>query len=381
MARNELRRFSDLSFIQSVDKPRFIAPLLKPYGDYFASLGLDVTALRNDDKTDRRLHEILTRSDEDTPRTLLQKLYELDDLADEAGHDRLIEEAGKRNLSLDGIVGENLSPGEFAIAVHAVHPYLLRCCHDRLVTRKVKNFVEYQSRSHERLRLESAQSKIRRLERLMAPWFAAHDREEICEIALFEEQGEFKFSVAHGPPFHVEPTYDKNKLRSRTGLRPQKQDSVVYDTRTGILRVNGQSHHEKELYRRTFGDVLFGDPEHFPAGDLYTLAPLKTVTSLATSVGIDSARLTEVWMDFEDEHHLVQISRAYDLLVACRKTGTPDFGHGKPIRAAFLLRYKSGGRPRRVEIRPSNIAIFDRDRDGDSTEAFLRANKFRKLDA
>lgn len=48
------------------------------------------------------------------------------------------------------------------------------------------------------------------------------------------------------------------------------------------------------------------------------------------------------------------------------------------MRASFLIKYRSG-RPRKLELRPPNVAIYDRARDGDAAEAFMYANGLCKL--
>lgn len=380
MPQHQLKNFSDLAFIQKVDKPRFMAQLLLPYADYFNANGLDVTKLKNGDGHDRQLLEVFTKADEDMPPKLLESLYVLDDLADENGHDRILTEAERLGLDLNGIVGQDLSPGEFAIAVHQAHPRVLTVCHDKTLYRKVKNFEEYQTPGERRLPLKTAKAKAPAMEKEMAPWFESKNRSRACEIYVYEERHELKFQITHGRPFRTDPSFDKKLERSRVAYRPQKHDTVVYDTRYGVLKVSAQTSAEKELYRRTFGKFLFGDEDHFPEGELYTLKPLRSgKAALAPVAGIDSVRLTEVWIALDDDQSFTQVSRAYSLIEAAAKHGQPNLQQGKLVRAAMMVKYKSGGRPRKLELRPPHVAIFDRDRDGEVAEAFLKANGFLKV--
>lgn len=70
MARLRFKRFSDLAFLQSIDKPHHLAPLLAPFTDYFKRQGLNLSQLSNDDATDRKLLELFTKPDEDMPGAL-----------------------------------------------------------------------------------------------------------------------------------------------------------------------------------------------------------------------------------------------------------------------------------------------------------------------
>jgi hypothetical protein len=379
MPQLRFKNFSDLGFIQRVDKPRFMAPLLTPHKDYFAKQELDVEKLKNGDGYDRKLLSAFT-SAEDMPEDLLDKLYMLDDLADGAGHGRILAEADRQGVKLNGILGEDLSPGELAIAVHLQHARVVRSAHDRTIFRKIKNYEEFQGTGGKQLSLKAANAKRAALEADLAPWFESKNRSRACEIYVYEEKDDIKFEITHGRPYRTDGTIDKKLRRSRVAYRPQKHDSVIFDTRTGVLKLNAQTQGEKDLYRKAFGKVLFDDEGYFPAGDIYTLAPLrKAKPTIATVAGIESARLTEVWIQVDAESGFVQISRAYNLLAEADKRGNPNFAQGKIVRAAFLIKYRSGGRPRRLELRPPNVAIYDRARDGDPAEEFMRANGFTKL--
>ena len=147
-----------------------------------------------------------------------------------------------------------------------------------------------------------------------------------------------------------------------------------------MLKLNAQTAAEKDLYRKSIGKILFDDADYFPAGDIYTLAPLrKAKPTLALVAGVKSARMTEVWIQVNDEHGFVQTSRGHNLLAVAERHGTPNFAQGNIIRASFLIEYSNGGRPRKLELRPTNVAIYDRARDGEPAEAFMHANGFSKL--
>ena len=380
MPQLRFRNFSDLSFIQSVDKPRFLGPLLAGHKDYFARRGLDVDRLTNDDRSDRKLLAAFTQADEEMPNDLLETLYELDDLADESGHDRILEEADRMGIQLNGAYGD-LNPGEFAIAVFRDHVHIVHFCHQKTYYRKIKNYQEFQSKDGKTLSLKKAKARRVTLENEMAPWFEAKNRSRACEIHVYEEKGEIKFQITHGRPYRTDGTIDKQLNRSRVAYRPQKHDSVIFDNRTRVLKVNAQTAAEKELYREKFGKVLFDDAEYFPEGDIYSLDTLRQGTAAIKLVpGVESARLTEVWISVDDDQRFVQISKGYNLHESIERHGKPNLQEGRIIRAKLMLKYSSGGRPRKLELRPPNIADYDRARDGAAAEAFMRANDMLKVE-
>jgi len=377
MPRLRFKNFSDLTFIQSIDKSTHLGPFLATHRDYFERQGIDVTKLKNDDATDRRLLRIFTQPDEDMPADLLEALYLLDDLADEAGHDRILDEARRKNINLNS---RELTPGEFAIVVHGKHPDLIWVCHEKTIYRKIKNYQEYQGKNSLKLTFSVVERKRAALEQALAPWFESNNRSRACEIYPYEEGEEIKFLITHGRPLRTDGSIDKRLRRSRVAYRPQKHDSVIYNNQLSVLRINAQTLGEKDLYRKTFGQVLFNDSDHFPDGDIYTLAPLRSgAGAIKTVSGVLSARLSEVWIAIDDDQGFVQISRGYDLAQSMNTYGKPNLQEGRLVRAAFLIKYSSGGRPRKLELRPTNVAIYDRDRDGEAAARFMRANGYLKL--
>ena len=239
-----------------------------------------------------------------------------------------------------------------------------------------------QAKKSKRLTLSAARGKRKQLEGELGPWFESKNRSRACEIYEYEEDEEIKFLVTHGRPFRTEGSIDKRLNRSRVAYRPQKHDSVIYDNRLHILKINAQTVGEKDWYRRTFGKVLFGDADYFPGGDIYTLAPLRRGQSaLRVAGGVESVRLTEVWIRIDDDQRFVQISRGYDLARSIDAHQKPNLEEGQIVRAAFLIKYSSGGRARKLELRPPNIAVYDRERDGAAAEAFMRVNGYLKVRA
>lgn len=379
MPKRGLQNFSDLEFLQGIDAKKYLRPLFETYATYFRRQDLDIATLTNRAELIQKLHEILTSPDEEMPGPLLDLLYTLDDLADESGIDRIVNEAKKAGVSLDGIVGKNLSPGEFAILVHHAHPKLLREAHEATIFRKIRTYEEYQARVTKDLTVKAVRQKAPRLEEPMGKWFDANDLSPVCDIYAYDNGTEIHIEITHGRHYRTEPSIDKRLRRSRVAFRPQKHDSAIYDTATGLLKLSARTAAEKNLYRTVIGSVLFGDAEHFPVGLIYTLAPLKRARpSLKIPAGIVGARLTEIWIELDSVNRCMLIVKSDDVLSAAQSRGIPVFTEGRLVRAQFMVKYESGGRARRLEVRVPNVAIYDRNRDREASEAFLGVNGFLK---
>jgi len=377
MGITRFRNFSDLSFLQQVDKPRFLVPLLMPYAAYFRSRDVEVADLRNSDEHDRQLLTIFGTADGDMPGELLETLHRLDDLSDEAGHDKLLAEVERNEIVLRGGLGDELSPGELAIALHCRYPQLVRDAHDRTPHSKLRLYEEYQAKTTKLITLSDVTAKLAALENLLGYWFEAKNRTPACKIAVYQEHDALRFEIMHGRPFRMIGVIGADLEPARIGYRAQQHDSVIFDTRDCLLQVSATTEAERDLYRQAFGMAFFDDDDHFPVGDIYNLELLKlSHLTLATVAGVECVRLTELRTRSDDAFAMVQVSQGHDLLAAGGPCDTARRARGTIIGASFHLTYDSGGPPRKLEIRPPNVALYDRARDGVATEAFLLANRF-----
>ncbi len=377
MSQLRFRNFGNLSFLQSVDKPRFLSRLLAGHSAYLARHGIDVGALSNDDACARRLLEVFTQPDDAMPGALLQTLYVLDALADEAGHERILEEAKRCGVDL-GAMLDDLCPGDFALAVWFEEPWLVRVCREKTVCQSFKRYYEFRSRDEQRLDLAAVKAKIGELREILGPWFDSRHRTPTCEVFVYEEGTEIRCLVTHGALYRTDSNIATHTLeRSRIGYRPQRHDSILYDTGTGILKIHAQFAPERVAYREAFGRVLFDDLVYFTEGPTYTLERLRTNGGgLAVVAGMRSVRLTEVCIEWDTDRCRQQILKGNDLTEMVTGCGSLDIAGGEIVRASFSIGYSSGGRARRLEVCLPNVADHDRDRDGPVVEAFLRINQF-----
>ena len=376
MARHRFRLFDDLFFLQSLDKAGILSRFLAGHRAYFARQGLDVDALSNDDACARRLLEVFTRPDERMPGDLLRDLYVLDEIADEAGYERILDEAERLEIDLR-FIPSNVCPGDFAMLVSLKHSDLIRICHEKTVVRQVKRYYEYRSQDQQRFGLADLETATRAAKATLGPWFEERKRTRKCETFVYQEDDGVRILVTHGGLFRADGNITDRLELSRLPWRPQKHDSIIYDTRTGVLKVHAQFEPERQIYREAFGQALASDAAYFVAGPCYTLEPLRSnggILSLAD--GVDRARLTEVLVE-TDSTDCNQIRyKGNDLTAMVAGRGTLPVPAGEIVMGCLALNYTSGSRARKLEMRLPNVADYDRDRDGPPTEAFIRANRF-----
>jgi hypothetical protein len=375
MVQHRFRLFGNLAFVQALDKPGTVRPLLAEHRDYFMRQGLDIDALTNDDGCARLLLRTFTSSDERMPGDLLRDLYILDEVADEDGHQRILEEAADRQISLRSIPCD-MSAGDFAATVFLKHPDLIRVCHEKTIAREVKRYYEYRSRDHRRFTLADLEAKVSGIKTVLGPWFEERKRTGKCEVFGYQEGDEVRVLITHGGLFRADGNITNQLELSRLAWRPQKHDSIIYDTRTGILKVHAQYEPERKVYRETLGKALAMDARFFLAGACYTLEPLRSNGGvLALADGVNGARLTEVVVETESSECREAHFKGNDLtkmVAGCGETPVPA---GEITRGCFAVSYTTGGRPRKLEVRLPNVADHDRDRDGVANEGFLRGNE------
>lgn len=370
------RYFSNLEFLQSVDKPRYLSRLLEGHAGFFARHGLDVGALTNDDACARQLLRVFAEPLDDMPGELLHALFLIDALADEAGHERILEEADRCEMDL-ATMPDDIAPGDFALAVWLEQPRLVRICHEKTVCHKVKRYYEYRSRDYRRLGLDAIREKVAEMESTLAPWFGSRKRSETCEVFVYEQGDEIRLLVTHGGLFRTDGSITGAKERSRIAYRPQRHDSIIYDTATGLLKIHAQFRAERDTYRAEAGRILFGDPDYFAEGDSYRLDALRANGGMLSLVdGMNRVRLTEVCIDVDGAPCNQETLKGEDLTALVAGCDVREIMPGEIVRACFSIDYTSGGRERKLEVRLPNVADHDRERDGPIVEAFLRANNF-----
>lgn len=375
LASHRFRQFSNLSFLISLDIAKSVIPLLAKHRHHFATQGFDIDELSTVEAPARQLLSMLTTSVERLPGDLLNALYLVDELGDEEGCQRILEEAEKTQVNLP-VLPDNISQGDFAILVLLEHPDLIRRCREKTVTRRVKRFYEFGSADPRRFKLSDIESAVEPIRSDLGPWFKARRRTETCEVFVYQEGDEVRALITHGGLFRADGNITEQLELSRLPWRPQKHDSVIYDTRTGVLKIYATYEKERLRYRESIGRALVGDAAFFVASPTYSFERLRSLSgSLRLVEGLDRARLTEAAVETESANCRLAEFKGDDLMEIVAGRDATAFPLGEIVRVRFALHFRSGGKARPVELRLPNIAEYDREREGDVTEAFIRANE------
>lgn len=382
MATFSLKRFTKPGILRRIDEP-LLLQFLNPHRDFFIGRGVALPAL--DDESGEidydGLASVFMTPDTDTPRELVDALFLVDEMATEEGMDDLLEAAQQAGISLDGSL--DATPADVALHAWFQAPELLEQRHSEQYLTNARSFEYYQTTSESKVLTKPPSKKVlKNLQDDLDGWFEEKRRGRGTRVHPDSKGGEFWFRVCHGDPYRREPCLERGKPGA-VHYRPEKDDLVVYNPALGELRVNARSKGEKDLYRRMFGFHLFGDAEFFPGTGKYTLDPLRTdgPGSLVCGdvPGLKKVVLREVHFLRGGPENEIEIRRAADLFAAYEARGRTLPTKPRIIRAKFQVKFEVSRAPRMVTIKPSNIAIYKRDSDGEIVDQWLSRRGFVRL--
>ncbi|TWU43996.1 hypothetical protein Q31b_15300 [Novipirellula aureliae] len=89
-----------------------------------------------------------------------------------------------------------------------------------------------------------------------------HNRSSAAQLSLRESTDTIIATVRRGDPFKRVETIDSRGIHA-VHLRPAAKDTMTLCRRENIFQINSQLKSAREVYRRCFGDLMFGSPDHF----------------------------------------------------------------------------------------------------------------------
>jgi hypothetical protein len=322
---------------------------------------------------------------QNTPFALIDALYYVDRLANASGMNALLEATQRAGLAIDR--NDDFTPADLAVQVWLDRPDLL----ERV---EAEQFLEH-PRSFEYYRVESDRpgnvpdemalsvDRMNVFESDLNDWFEDHRRGRTVKVFPVDRTDSLWFLIRHGEPFKREESVLGTEPSS-VAYRPLKYDVAVYDRRWHELRIHAQLKGQRQLYRRTIGQLVFGMDAEFVAAEKYDLEPLRTLgdrSLVCTDVeGIEQVKLKELQYDWGGPFDAQQVEKATDVFAALRERGGAIPGAPSLIRAVFAVQFRNSKRPRSVTIKVPDKALYQRDADGASVEQWLLKRGFLRTD-
>ena len=313
MSTFRLRRFAHPESLKTIAPKRLLA-FLRPYSDYFARRGVELPE-EAEVMNYEGLVAILINPDEDVPTEMVEALYFVHEMADESVMEQVIDEAEQHNIDLQ--LDEGPTAADAAIALWLACPDLLRKVHAESFVVHQRRF-EYYSGGARRQREfpDYVPQKLTEIAATLDIWFSHKKRGDGSMVVIVKRGKKVFVSVRHGTSMWREGSLHKGK-RGTAYYRPEVHDVLVYDTTIDQLGVKAGTQGEKNLYRSTFGRMLFGDEAYFGKPFELTLDPVREegpkVLECADVDGLQSVRLVEFRRWFGGEYKESDVRKATDL--------------------------------------------------------------------
>ncbi|MHB8521870.1 MAG: hypothetical protein ACYDH9_14065 [Limisphaerales bacterium] len=370
-----LRRFTNADTLRQIGG-RYLIEVLSPYGEFLQRRGFALPSSVEAGVVDHeRLAAILMTPDTDMPKELADALFSIHELATVEGMDKLQEAAEQRGLNL-GLNGE-AAPADVAVRVWLLDRALFKDVEVQHHLTRPKAFVHFLGSGKESGGFNPpTPATLAAMESRMDDWFERKRRGRGCRVFAYARDGECWFMVRHGEPCRREGSLLEEGEPSSVFYRPQQHDILVYVPARKEIRIHAGTKGERELYRKCFGQHLFGDEDFFPGEGKYTLAPLARDGSASLNCldveGIEWVRLREIEMLWGGGVNAErEIRKSADLFASFESRGYRLKEEDNLRRAVFSVKFADARTARNVTITPPNRARYERDDDSAVLEALL----------
>ena len=369
------RFFSEPDRLKTIKPERLIA-FLATFSSYLESRGFHVPEVSGGVLDYPRLASILMHPDDHVPRSMVDALYYVHEMSDDDAFDDLVALAKEHGISLD----PDVSAGDVAIELWLKAPEVLQGAHAEASASRQKSFTYFsgvigKARPFPHLSTEG----IRALEADLDIWFDEHKRGTGCRVFVFDRGTKVWIAIRHGQTFRREGSI-RNGESSVEYYRPEKHDVLIYDTEVDNIGVHAATKGETNLYLERVGRHFFGDPDYFPSAARFTLEPLFEDGEAALNCddvpGLERVRLVEYHRVRDGLFSERETHRTSDIFAALKARDRPFETDGRLVKGVFSFSFPGVKKPRSVIIRPSNIAIYERDADSELVESWLRRRGF-----
>jgi len=370
MATYDLKKFARVHILKSI-KPTRLAAFFGQHHDYFATRDFDLSKINSEmsDEDFTSMLSVLMNPDNETPQSLIDALYHVNEMATAEGMETLIAEYGKAGYVFDD---PDPTPADIAVCAWTMNSRLFETIYAKLARLKPRTYRFYQGMSNGHSHpLE--EDRIAALEEDLNDWSERNKLGRHCKVFPILSDNDHCYIVRRGKP-HARVSTIARGESSCAFFQPETFDAVAYDTTTGQLRVAAGTKGALDLYRTAFGKHIFGSEDHFSDTRLYDLQQLLTrgreclvcddipgmhdvkLRKLQVSMGGNGGSITWESSDLFDIPDLLkQIAPDADVLAA-----------------SFAVKFAGCTRARTSEVKPPNSIKYRRDGDGRLLEMWLR---------
>lgn len=380
MAAFNPRIFSNPDRLKQI-APARLKTFLERWKVYFNGRGVDLSNAPIDDMPLDDIAHVLMNPDASVPDEMVDALYYVHETASHEGMDELLERAEAVGITIDK--DDKVSVADVCVQIWMAEPTLLERQHAETVAFQRSNFMYFSGSASKKAEVSLptlTETARKTMQDLMDDWFETKRRGRKCAIFEFPRGDKVWLLVRHGMPHRREGKHQEDGETGIAFYRPQLHDVLIYDSKTDEIGVNAGTKGERDLYLKTFGDVLFGSETYFDLSERYSLDPLREHGPDAMAhediEGIADVRFVEFGRRWAGKVPETEIRKSDDLFEVYGDQWQKRLRGGFLTHAKFKFAFEGSKRERAVTIRPANIARYERDADEEVIEAWLKARGF-----
>lgn len=352
--------------------------LLDPWRDYFAGREFTFPTDPEEEFPHNDLAKALLSYDPDMPTELMNGLYYIDEAASDETLEWLLERAAEEGIAISPAAKPTTA--DVAVQIHLARPSILEARTVRAIAFNKSAFQYYPGRNGDGCDLpEVTEAHLAKMTEIMNPWFDERRKGRGVRAFVFRREQKFWLVIRHGKAAVREGKHEEDGESGAAFYRPQKHDVIIYDAVLDLLGINAETKGERDLYRNTLGGVVFNRSNYFGEGEVFTLAPIRTVgpdiLKCGDVEGVTRVRLLEVVRVIPGDPPQIDIRRSSHLYQSLGTHWQQALSRGKITSAKFGFLFEDSSRERGVHIRLDS-ARYDRDSDAERVEAWLRERGF-----
>ena len=327
----------------------------------------------------------IAMSPDGLPDNLVEAAYAIEGMANEEGQDRLERATGENGLAFQ--FGENSSCADMAVQAWLADPEVFAEKFNEQRLARLASFDYFGSKVPVNQSETFVPPTAQTLELMTADMEEAFRKknrgQHTTHIEVHPMDGEHWFLISHGDTYTRVPTVSNGQM-SVLHFRPAKDDVLVYSPERDEIRIHAGTKWEKDLYRETIGQRLFGNDRYFSERKAYTLDPLRTDKADALDVsdipGISKIVLREIEVAWPGEFGDAMIRKSNDVFESAAARNVEAITEsGRLVRAAFDIYFGDNPKPRKVQVRPPNILKLGRHCDAVLVQRWLSDCGFREI--
>ena len=348
-------QFSDPSLFHSIDPPR-LRVFLDGYRDYLRSRDFKTPAdAKFTDAHVGQLIGILNTATRDTPPDFLEGFFHANELNNDKGMESLLSTASKKGVAIpDG----DLTPADLALFLWMVQPGLVRRANCERIIHRFQSFQYYQNELGDAPPFSLPSDAVLKQIRVALDTFNRdRHRGGGSDVWMYHFGDDVAFLLRHGRLIVRDEVMEGDTPRPDV-RRSVGYDLVVYNRKTGEIRVRAELVGERRFYCQLFGRYLFDDPGFFPPGELFDLSPIQElgedIQTPAHVDGIARIRLVEIREVLLGDHTLTTTHRADEVFPALKEHSKQITPTARLLHARFRF-WLTDGHETTVTIYSGNI--------------------------